>query len=121
MSREDREVGEGIPDNFPTTYISQHLALLRLRELNPTFVAASLSSSAGKSKWQELNRSAIKSGLNFDDIRSFQIPVPPLPLQKEFAQRVKEIRALEAAQAASRRRAARSSASGQRSGCGNTS
>ena len=30
--------------------------------------------------------------------------VPPLPLQKEFARRMKEIRALEAAQAASRRR-----------------
>ena len=30
--------------------------------------------------------------------------MPPLLLQKEFAQRVKEIRELEAAQAASRRR-----------------
>ena len=30
------------------------------------------------------------------------IPVPPLPLQQEFAQRVTEIRALEAGQAASR-------------------
>jgi type I restriction enzyme S subunit len=32
------------------------------------------------------------------------IPIPPLPLQKEFAQRVTEIRELEAAQAASHRR-----------------
>ncbi len=31
------------------------------------------------------------------------IEVPPLPLQKEFAQRVSEIRGLEADQAASRR------------------
>jgi type I restriction enzyme S subunit len=30
------------------------------------------------------------------------IPVPPLTLQKEFAQRVKEIRELEAGQASSR-------------------
>jgi type I restriction enzyme S subunit len=32
------------------------------------------------------------------------VPLPPLPLQQEFAQRVTEIRALEAAQAASRLR-----------------
>ncbi len=37
----------------------------------------------------------------FEQIR---IPVPPLPLQQEFAQRVAEIRALQAAQAASRQR-----------------
>ena len=37
-------------------------------------------------------------------IASIPLLLPPLPLQKEFAQRVKEIRELEAAQAASRRR-----------------
>ena len=37
----------------------------------------------------------------FEQIR---IPIPPLPLQKEFARRVAEIRALEAGQAASRQR-----------------
>ena len=37
----------------------------------------------------------------FEQIR---IPVPPLPLQKEFAQRVAEIREVESAQAASRQR-----------------
>jgi type I restriction enzyme S subunit len=37
----------------------------------------------------------------FEKIR---IPVPPLPLQKEFAQRVTEIRELEAGQATSRTR-----------------
>ena len=39
-----------------------------------------------------------------NNIRSFRVPVPPLPLQKEFAQRVGEIREMDAAQAASRRR-----------------
>jgi type I restriction enzyme S subunit len=38
------------------------------------------------------------------NIRSFTVPVPPLALQKEFAQRVAEIRELEAGQAASRHR-----------------
>lgn len=37
-------------------------------------------------------------------VMTLEVPVPPLPLQKEFAQRVTEIRALAAAQAASRQR-----------------
>ena len=42
--------------------------------------------------------------LNQANLNRIPIPVPPLPLQKEFAQRVSEIRQLEAAQAASRTR-----------------
>lgn len=37
-------------------------------------------------------------------MENYPCPIPPLPLQKEFAQRVTEIRELEAGQAASRRR-----------------
>ena len=37
-------------------------------------------------------------------VMTLEVPVPPLPLQQEFAQRVTEIRALETGQAASRRR-----------------
>ena len=36
-------------------------------------------------------------------VMTLEVPVPPLPLQQEFAQRVSEIRALQAAQAASRK------------------
>lgn len=42
--------------------------------------------------------------LNQANMNRIPIPVPPLPLQKEFAQRVTEIRAMEAEQAASRQR-----------------
>ena len=42
--------------------------------------------------------------LNQANMNRIPIPVPPLSLQKEFAQRVAEIRELEAAQAASRQR-----------------
>jgi type I restriction enzyme S subunit len=42
--------------------------------------------------------------LNQANMNRMPIPVPPLPLQKEFAARVSEIRALQAVQAASRRR-----------------
>jgi type I restriction enzyme, S subunit len=43
-------------------------------------------------------------GISSKNLAEVPIPVPPLSLQTEFAQRVTEIRALEAAQAASRQR-----------------
>lgn len=45
-----------------------------------------------------------QSSINQEDVKCIPILVPPLPLQQEFAQRVSEIRALQAAQAASRER-----------------
>lgn len=42
--------------------------------------------------------------LNQANMNRMPIPVPPLPLQKEFAARVSDIRAMQAEQAASRRR-----------------
>jgi len=44
-----------------------------------------------------------QSSINQEDVKCMPIIVPPLPLQQEFAQRVSEIRALQAAQAASRK------------------
>jgi type I restriction enzyme S subunit len=48
---------------------------------------------------------ASRQGLNHQQVRSLQIPLPPVPLQREFAARVGgEVRELERRQAESRRR-----------------
>src|SRR5438876_1039059 len=39
-----------IPENFPEAYINQHLALLRLKELNPVFLAGFISTPGGKAQ-----------------------------------------------------------------------
>jgi type I restriction enzyme S subunit len=45
-----------------------------------------------------------QANINSKELQSIEVPVPPVPLQKEFAERVADIRAFEADQAAGRRR-----------------
>jgi type I restriction enzyme S subunit len=58
-----------------------------------------------KRRLSEMARGAVgQANINSKELKSIPVPVPPLPLQQEFAQRVTEIRELEAGQAASRQR-----------------
>ncbi|MEO6742647.1 MAG: restriction endonuclease subunit S [Chthoniobacteraceae bacterium] len=57
-----------------------------------------------ESRLEEAAPQMAQKNINLKILSELTIPVPPLPLQKEFAQRVSEIREMEAAQAASRRR-----------------
>jgi type I restriction enzyme S subunit len=53
-----------------------------------------------KRRLAEMARGAVgQANINSKELKSIPVPVPPLSLQKEFAQRVTEIRELEAAQA----------------------
>ncbi len=79
-----------IPEGFPTAYINQHLALLRMRDINPVFASACLASPGGQNQIQSLDREGVKSGLNFDDVRSLKIVVPPRYLQDKYAEVVRQ-------------------------------
>jgi type I restriction enzyme S subunit len=58
-----------------------------------------------KRRLAQMARGAVgQANINSKELKSIPVPVPPLPLQSEFAQRVAEIRELEAAQATSRTR-----------------
>jgi type I restriction enzyme S subunit len=83
-----------IPENFPTAYINQHLFLLRLKDLNPVYVAGYFSTPTGKAQILRLDREGVKSGLNFDDARSLTVFNPPLSLQEEFAGVVARVESL---------------------------
>ena len=74
-----------IPDRFPPAYINQHLALIRQTKLNPVFLATLLSCDAAKTKWGTIDRDAVKSGLNFDDIKGFHVIAPPMSVQLQYA------------------------------------
>lgn len=74
-----------VPEHFGEGYINQHLALLRLRDIEPLFASAWLQSAHGKLQFDRLNRGGVKAGLNFEDLRSLQVALPPRNMQKDFA------------------------------------
>jgi type I restriction enzyme S subunit len=55
-----------------------------------------------ESRLEEAAPQMAQKNINLKILNELTIPVPPLPLQEEFAQRVREIQQLEAGQAASR-------------------
>jgi type I restriction enzyme, S subunit len=57
-----------------------------------------------KRRLADMARGAVgQANINSKELQSIQLPVPPLPLQKEFGQRVTKIRELEAMQATNHR------------------
>ena len=74
-----------VPDGIGRAFINQHLAILRVKNIHPSFLSAFLASPEGQRLVMGRNKQAVKAGLNFDDIRSFKIPLPPLAEQKRIA------------------------------------
>jgi type I restriction enzyme S subunit len=76
-----------IPAGLGDAHINQHLSILRTSKVMPRYLSAFLTSPAGQREIHGRDKHGVKAGLNFDDIRSFRLPIPPEPLQCEFVQR----------------------------------
>lgn len=74
-----------IPDGFGEAYINQHLALMRPRDFYPPFLASYVALGPGRKQLLKRDKVGVKSGLNFDDLRSLRVPLPPLPEQRRIA------------------------------------
>ncbi|PLX49795.1 MAG: hypothetical protein C0613_06365 [Desulfobulbaceae bacterium] len=76
-----------IPENFGKAYINQHIALVKPRiDLTaPTFVAYFLALTSSNNRFNRLNDSGAKAGLNLKTIRAFEVNTPPLPEQQKIA------------------------------------
>lgn len=85
-------------------YVSVCLIKPIKSEIDPHFLAAALGTTALKRQAGRSIKGIGVPDLHLDQIQKFILPLPPLPLQKEFAERVTKIRGLEAEQAASRSR-----------------
>ncbi len=75
-------------------YINQHLCLVRLdiQKINPMFASFYLESEHGRRQFIMLDQVGVKSGLNFDAIKSLKIKLPNITLQNEFEEKIKAIR-----------------------------
>lgn len=82
-----------IPDDLPPAHINQHLALIRPEKkiVNPVYLASFLESKGGKTQFFKANKAAVKAGLNFDDIKSIEVLLPPSELQEKFFRQKREI------------------------------
>lgn len=78
-------------------HINQHLAILRLSKerLNPRYLSAYLSSAAGVNQFTRANKSAVKSGINFTDIRTLEVPLPPMAKQIRYEKAYEKIMCLQ--------------------------
>jgi type I restriction enzyme S subunit len=73
-------------------------------QIDTGFLEAQLNTPSLKSQADQRARGIAQKTVNLAEIRKFKVLVPPLPLQDEFAKRVREIRELESKQAGSRER-----------------
>lgn len=84
-----------------------HLMRVRLnrQRCEPVWLKTLLDTSGGRQLFLNNTRqSAVQFNINTKEFASIVVPLPPVPQQKEFAARVYHIRAMQAEQAASRRR-----------------
>ena len=74
-------------------YINQHLSLVRLAQdkINPLYVSYFLETSGGKRQFESKNQNGVKAGLNFEAIKSLKILVPPIEMQKQYIDFVKQV------------------------------
>ena len=95
------------PEELPVCISTKHLCTVTLdrTKAHPRFIwGAFLHDAFVKQQTRSVGKGAIMEGWNSTIIKRLRLRVPPLPLQKQFAARVSEIRAVQAEQFASRHR-----------------
>ena len=92
-------LGKAVIVNPPTPWtFDSHLMRLRLMttRIVPEFFKAFLESEGGREAFlKHTRRSAVQFNINGKEVRQISIPLPPLDLQRQFAQRVAAVLAIE--------------------------
>jgi type I restriction enzyme, S subunit len=76
--------------------VNQHVCIIRTdaSKLSPSFLNFFLLSKNGQKQIDSFQAGGNRQGLNFEQIKSFQIPLPPLPEQHAIATALKDVDAL---------------------------
>jgi type I restriction enzyme S subunit len=77
-----------IPDDFESAYVSQHIALVRLRQLRflPKWVAYGALSTIGKTWFEAQGYGGTKIQLSLDDVKELLMTAPPLAEQSAITE-----------------------------------
>lgn len=76
-----------LPDDFLEGNVNQHVCIIRTTSsLLPEFGGIFLNSHFGQKQIWNLQAGGNREGLNFQQIRSFDIPLPPINEQKEIVE-----------------------------------
>ncbi len=85
-----------------TAFINAQMMIVRSREnVTPKFLHALLTSKQAQDRFARIGHGAAVPQLTATQLSKLPIPVPPIPLQREFARRVTAVEALKTAQRAS--------------------
>jgi type I restriction enzyme S subunit len=99
--------GAMLEQDLPNCIHQNHVFRVRVEQskLDPVYFAKFLLTGEARRYFLGCaKRTTNLASINMTQLRALPVLLPPLPLQKEFAARVSDIRAMQAEQAASRRR-----------------
>lgn len=75
-----------LPATITEANVNQHVCIIRTdQDLSPLYVAQFLSSDYGQEQIWKLQAGGNREGLNYQQIRAFNIPVPGMSEQKKIA------------------------------------
>jgi type I restriction enzyme S subunit len=76
--------------------VNQHVCIIRANQeqLDPRFLNCFLLSNSGQRQIDSFQAGGNRQGLNFGQIRSFQLPIPPIPEQRAIAAALSDVDAL---------------------------
>lgn len=78
-----------VPENLKQGNVNQHVCIIRLQPIViPEFVSMFLNSPGGQDLIFSAQTGVTREGLNYGQIRGFEIPLPPPPEQHEIVRRV---------------------------------
>lgn len=75
-----------LPADFEVGNVNQHVCIIRTKStLSPHFLCQYLNSEMGQKQVDKFQAGGNREGLNYQQIRSFDVPLPPVPEQHEIA------------------------------------
>ncbi len=78
-----------VPVGFGEANVNQHVCIIRLVDkIVPEFLATYLNSPIGQEMIDSLQRGVTRQGLNYDQIRSFKIPLLPIKEQEIILEKI---------------------------------